>query len=37
MIALSDEQLKIVQELARPIQRWQRDVFAGANCLLLSE
>jgi hypothetical protein len=27
VIALTDEQLKIVQELARPLQRWQRDRF----------
>src|SRR6516162_8842585 len=27
VIALTDAQLKIVQELARPLQRWQRDRF----------
>jgi hypothetical protein len=30
VIALSDEQLKIEQELARPLQRWQRDQFLQA-------
>ena len=30
MIALNDSQLEIVMTLARPLQRWQRDLFLQA-------